>query len=98
MFPAVLAAAGYPGDYHKGAVISGLDQDVADTRVFHAGTALEGGEVVTTGGRVLCVVGMGKSVAAAQAKAYERIKQLGFEGMQYRTDIGYRAVARETRR
>ncbi len=94
----VLAAAGYPGDYHQGAVISGLDQDVADTRVFHAGTALEGGEIVTTGGRVLCVVGMGKTVAAAQAKAYERIRQLGFEGMQYRTDIGYRAVAREARR
>jgi phosphoribosylamine--glycine ligase len=91
----VLAAGGYPGNYAKGAVISGLDDATPDAYVFHAGTELSDGQVTTTGGRVLCVVGLGKSVRAAQAHAYARIARISWDGMQYRTDIGYRAVARE---
>ena len=91
----VLAAAGYPGDYPKGAVISGLDDRMLHTQVFHAGTALAHGEVVTNGGRVLCVVGIGNSVREAQAQAYARIDGIRWDGMQYRRDIGYRAIARE---
>ena len=91
----VLAAGGYPGDYAKGAIIRGLDAGMLDTRVFHAGTALKDGQVVTSGGRVLCVVGVGKTVRAAQANAYARIAGIEWDGMHYRKDIGYRAVARE---
>jgi len=92
----VLAAGGYPGSYAKGAVISGLDAEESDTRVFHAGTALVDGEVVTAGGRVLCVCAFGDTVAAAQAAAYARVNTIGWDGMFYRKDIGYRAVRRET--
>ncbi len=92
----VLAAAGYPGDYPKGDVIEGLNgADSADAKIFHAGTALKDGQVVTAGGRVLCAVGLGNSVSEAQAKAYELTKKISWEGMFYRNDIGYRAVARE---
>jgi len=92
----VLAAAGYPGDYAKGDVISGLDEaDTPDCKVFHAGTRMDGNTCVTNGGRVLCVSGLGASVSAAQAAAYERISRLHWRGMFYRPDIGYRAVARE---
>ena len=91
----VLAAGGYPGDYAKGAVIEGLDDNLPDTRVFHAGTAEQSGQVVTSGGRVLCVVGVGKGVRDAQAKAYARVDRLHWDGMHCRRDIGYRAVARE---
>ena len=92
----VLAAGGYPGDYAKGLPITGLDQQLPDTKVFHAGTVLKDGEYQTSGGRVLCVVGLGKSVRGAQERAYARVRQIAFDGMQYRQDIGYRAVARET--
>ena len=92
----VLAAGGYPGDYAKGAAIDGLAQDLPDTRVFHAGTAARGNEVVTSGGRVLCVVGIGRSVREAQARAYARIAGIRWDGMQFRRDIGYRAIARES--
>jgi len=92
----VLAAGGYPGDYAKGMPITGLDQQLPDTKVFHAGTVLKDGEYQTSGGRVLCVVGLGKSVRGAQERAYARVRQIAFDGMQYRQDIGYRAVARET--
>lgn len=90
----VMAAPGYPGDYPKGAAID-LGQDIEDTKVFHAGTTMSGGQPVTSGGRVLCVTALGSGVTEAQAKAYERLKTVQFEGAEYRTDIGYRAVERE---
>jgi phosphoribosylamine--glycine ligase len=92
----VLAAGGYPADVRKGDVISGLDDaDGADARVFHAGTAERDGQVITAGGRVLCATALGADVAEAQQRAYALAARLHFEGMQYRHDIGYRAVARE---
>ena len=90
----VMAASGYPGDYPKGATIS-LGQDIEDTKVFHAGTGMNRNRPVTSGGRVLCVTALGSGVTEAQTKAYERLKTVQFEGAKYRTDIGYRAVARE---
>ena len=90
----VMAAPGYPGDYPKGSAIR-LGQDMADTKVFHAGTAMNNDQAVTSGGRVLCVTALGSGVTEAQAKAYERLKTVQFEGAEYRTDIGYRAVERE---
>ena len=90
----VMAAPGYPGDYPKGSAIR-LGQNMADTKVFHAGTAMSNDQLVTSGGRVLCVTALGSGVTEAQAKAYERLKTLQFEGAEYRTDIGYRAVERE---
>ena len=92
----VLAAGGYPDSYRKGDVIHGLDAAARlEGKVFHAGTALQGENTVTSGGRVLCAVGMGYSVTEAQAAAYELAQAIHWEGMYYRTDIGYRAVARE---
>ena len=92
----VLAAAGYPGDYPKGDEISGLDgADSADAKIFHAGTATKDGNVVTAGGRVLCAVGLGNTVSEAQRNAYTLCKKISWNGMFYRHDIGYRAVARE---
>jgi phosphoribosylamine--glycine ligase len=92
----VLAAGGYPGDYAKGAVISGLDHaDTADAKVFHAGTTVKDGQIVTNGGRVLCATALGATVTEAQRKAYEQVKKIAWDGMTYRRDIGYRAVARE---
>ena len=90
----VMAASGYPGDYPKGATIT-LGQDIEDTKVFHAGTGMNRNRPVTSGGRVLCVTALGSGVTEAQTKAYERLKTVQFEGAEYRTDIGYRAVARE---
>ena len=92
----VLAAGGYPLEYHQGDVISGLDGESVDTRVFHAGTRLDDrGQVVTSGGRVLCVVGLGESVRQAAAKAYERLNGITWENVYYRRDIGHRAISRE---
>ena len=91
----VLAAGGYPADYPKGDVISGLDAERDATKVFHAGTRLEGDDCVTNGGRVLCVVGLGESVSTAQQNAYARVDGIDWNGMFCRRDIGYRAVARE---
>ncbi|MCA7001292.1 phosphoribosylamine--glycine ligase [Dickeya solani] len=92
----VLAAGGYPADYRNGDVISGLPtQDAADGKVFHAGTQLNGDDVVTNGGRVLCVTALGHSVAEAQQRAYELAKPISWEGSFCRSDIGYRAIARE---
>jgi len=92
----VLAAGGYPESYRKGDVISGLPaHDDEDAKVFHAGTAEKDGQIVTAGGRVLCVVGLGESVSAAQARAYALVEQIHWDGMFYRKDIGYRAAARE---
>ena len=94
----VMAAAGYPGSYDKGHPIAGLDAAVPNTKVFHAGTAIEGDRVVTSGGRVLCVCGLGEDVSEAQHRALERIGTIGWNGAWHRRDIGHRAVAREFRR
>jgi phosphoribosylamine--glycine ligase len=92
----VMAAGGYPGTYRKGDVISGLPrQPQTDCKIFHAGTALEHGAVVTSGGRVLCVTALGATVDAAQKRSYELVKKIQWRGVQYRTDIGHRAIARE---
>jgi phosphoribosylamine--glycine ligase len=92
----VLAAGGYPDSYNKGDVITGLDDtDTESTKVFHAGTAEKNGKVVTSGGRVLCACALGNSVTEAQQKAYEVVKKINWDGVYYRTDIGYRAIARE---
>ena len=92
----VLAAHGYPDTVRKGDEIRGLDAAAAlPGKVFHAGTALEGGKVVTSGGRVLCAVGLGGTVEAAQQQAYALVDAIDWDGMQCRRDIGYRAVARE---
>jgi len=94
----VLAAGGYPGDYAKGVAIRGLDAAVsAEGKVFHAGTALADGQVVTAGGRVLCATALGNSVSEAQANAYALAAPLDWDGCFYRRDIGYRAIARERR-
>jgi phosphoribosylamine--glycine ligase len=92
----VLAAGGYPDNYAKGEPISGLpESEVEDRKVFHAGTSEKDGQVVTNGGRVLCATALGHSVAEAQQKAYELTRQISWKDVYYRTDIGYRAVARE---
>jgi phosphoribosylamine--glycine ligase len=92
----VLAAGGYPGSYAKGKVISGLDGADSNTqKVFHAGTTTDGGDVVTSGGRVLCVVGLGDSVAQAAQDAYSAVDKIDWEDMVFRRDIGHRAIARE---
>lgn len=92
----VMAAGGYPDSYKKGDVISGLDDvDSADMRVFHAGTAFDNNNVVTAGGRVLCVTALGEGVAAAQQQAYAGVAKIHWQDAYYRTDIAYRAVARE---
>jgi phosphoribosylamine--glycine ligase len=92
----VLAAGGYPLDYAKGDVISGLDAvEGDDVKVFHAGSRLDGDHVVTNGGRVLCVVGLGEDVSRAQRVAYRAVGKLDWQGVYCRGDIGYRAVARE---
>ena len=92
----VLAAGGYPGSYDKGDVISGLEgADSVDAKVFHAGTTEKNGQVVTAGGRVLCATALGNSVSDAQQRAYELTRSIDWNGVYYRNDIGYRAVARE---
>ncbi|HZX30229.1 MAG TPA: phosphoribosylamine--glycine ligase [Rhodocyclaceae bacterium] len=91
----VLAAANYPDTPKKGDVISGLPEGGEDFHVFHAGTAEKDGQVVTSGGRVLCVTALGENVKLAQKRAYEVVTQIHFEGMQMRRDIGYRAMKRE---
>ena len=90
----VMAAGGYPGDYAGGDEITGLDKDLLDTKVFHAGTRDADGKVVTAGGRVLCVVGLGGSVEMAQALAYERVDLIGWRNRYFRKDIGHRAIGR----
>ncbi|MGB0722024.1 MAG: phosphoribosylamine--glycine ligase [Gammaproteobacteria bacterium] len=92
----VMAAGGYPGSYGKGDVISGLEAaEQAGCKVFHAGTTERDGAVVTSGGRVLCVVAEGESVSEAQRKAYAGVDRIHWDGAYVRRDIGYRAVARE---
>lgn len=92
----VLAAGGYPAEYAKGDVISGLpQQEVAGEKVFQAGTTTNDGDIVTNGGRVLCATALGDSVSDAQQRAYALAKKISWNGMFYRNDIGYRAIARE---
>ncbi|NOX76271.1 MAG: phosphoribosylamine--glycine ligase [Gammaproteobacteria bacterium] len=93
----VLAAGGYPGDYAKGTAIAGLDDaENSDTaKIFHAGTLKKDGQTVTAGGRVLCAVGLGDTVSTAQQRAYSLAQKISWDGMFYRDDIGYRAIARE---
>ena len=88
----VLAAANYPDTPRSGDIIFGLPKDDPDYHVFHAGTALKDGNVVTNGGRVLCVTALGDSVKIAQRRAYEIADQIHFDGCQMRHDIGYRAI------
>jgi len=88
----VLAAAGYPGEPRQGDPIHGLDTVVPECKVFHAATALEGDVVVTRGGRVLCVTALGETVRQAQREAYDGVACIRFDGMQYRSDIGARAL------
>ncbi|MFZ3152992.1 phosphoribosylamine--glycine ligase [Pseudomonas sp.] len=92
----VIAAGGYPADYAKGDVIEGLDAAAQlEGKVFHAGTALKDGQIVTAGGRVLCATAIGRTVEQAQQQAYRLAEKIRWNGSFYRNDIGYRAIARE---
>ena len=93
----VLAAGGYPGSYRGGDVISGLSHitESKDQKVFHAGTAMVDGNVVTSGGRVLCATAMGDTVSAAQVSAYEVAANIKWDDVYLRNDIGWRAIIRE---
>jgi phosphoribosylamine--glycine ligase len=91
----VMAAGGYPLDPKKGDTLRGLPAETEDCKVFHAGTATgPNSTVVTSGGRVLCVTALGDSVRTAQQRAYIGVQSIQFDGMQYRNDIGYRAIKR----
>jgi phosphoribosylamine--glycine ligase len=92
----VMAAGGYPEQYRKGDAIAGLPDREEDFKVFHAGTDLKDGQVVTNGGRVLCVTALGTTVTAARKRAYDIVARIRWDGVYYRRDIGYQAVARET--
>jgi len=92
----VLAAGGYPSNYDKGERINGLPTSPNESaKVFHAGTRMDGEDVVTSGGRVLCVVGLGDSVADAQAVAYALTGKINWNNVYYRNDIGHRAISRD---
>jgi phosphoribosylamine--glycine ligase len=88
----VIAAAGYPNEPHKGDAITQLPDEREDCITFHAGTALEDDQLITSGGRVLCVTALGETVRAAQKRAYDAVDEVAFDGMQFRRDIGYRAL------
>ncbi len=90
----VMASAGYPGEPRKGDEIHGLPPDAEDLHVFHAATTERGGRLVTSGGRVLCVTALGDKVQIAAQRAYGAVEKIRFEGMQFRTDIGRRALQR----
>lgn len=93
----VLAAGGYPDSYKKGDIISGLENtETESSKVFHAGTANNDGNVVTNGGRVLCAVALGNSVTEAQKLAYQVVDKISWKDLYYRIDIGHRAIARES--
>jgi phosphoribosylamine--glycine ligase len=93
----VLAAGGYPNDYTKGNIISGLANTYSDNaKVFHAGTDHQGDNIITNGGRVLCAVSLGNSVTEAQQAAYQLARSIHWDNMYYREDIGYRAIERES--
>jgi phosphoribosylamine--glycine ligase len=88
----VIAAPGYPANPRKGDAITGLSADAEDVAVFHAGTTQVGGQLMTSGGRVLCVTALADGVRQAQQRAYQVVQGIHFEGMQYRADIGFRAL------
>ena len=88
----VLASGGYPLAFETGDIIAGLDDNAPDSKVFHAGTAFDEGRVVTSGGRVLCVVGLSETIAGAQQRAYQRVEKLKWRAMYYRKDIGFRTL------
>jgi phosphoribosylamine--glycine ligase len=88
----VMAAAGYPDAPRKDDLISGIPAETADAVTFHAGTTLNGERLTTSGGRVLCVVGLGDSVKMAQKQAYNVVDAIHFNGAQFRRDIGWRAL------
>ena len=88
----VLAAHAYPGQPRTGDVIKGLPAETSDAKVFHAATQRSGQDVATSGGRVLCVTAVADNVRQAQQKAYDLVRNIQFDGMQYRTDIGHRAI------
>jgi phosphoribosylamine--glycine ligase len=90
----VMAAHGYPDAPRRGDIITGIADETADSVTFHAGTTLNGDKLTTSGGRVLCVVGLGDSVKVAQKRAYQAVDQIHFDGMQFRRDIGWRAMKR----
>ena len=90
----VLAAGGYPLNPRKGDVIKGVPAESADAMVFHAGTSLQGRDLLTAGGRVLCATALGDSVKQAQQRAYEVLQDIHFDGVQFRQDIGHRAIKR----
>lgn len=93
----VMAAGGYPGDYAKGDVMEGLPaRSESDCKIFHAGSRVENGRVLTNGGRVLCVTALGESVSSAQRRAYETVKAIHWNRVYYRRDIGWRAIERES--
>lgn len=91
----VLAAGGYPGHYRQGDVITGIPAETESTKVFHAGTKFKDGELVTSGGRVLCATALGHTVTEAQANAYGVTRQIEWDGVFYRNDIAWRAIERE---
>jgi phosphoribosylamine--glycine ligase len=90
----VVAARGYPDDPAKGDAIDGIPQATGDCKVFHAGTRLDNGRLVTSGGRVLCVTALGDALRIARSRAYETLAPIRFAGMQFRKDIGHRALKR----
>ena len=87
-----MASANYPAKPKLGDVIEGLDKTIEDAYTFHAGTTLQDGKIITSGGRVLCVTALGETVKFAQQQAYRLINDIQFNGAQYRKDIGYRAI------
>lgn len=91
----VLAAGGYPFDYNKGDIISGIPAETADAKTFHAGTKVHAGNTTTNGGRVLCACALGDSVEDAQIKAYQTVGAIHWDNVYFRTDIGHRAISRE---
>jgi len=91
----VLAAGGYPGDYGKGFVIEGLDATQgSNIKVFHAGTAINGDDIVTSGGRVLCVTALADTIAVAQTECYQGADKISWDGVTLRRDIAWRAIKR----
>lgn len=91
----VLAAGGYPFDYEKGHLITGIPAETEDTKTFHAGTKMVDGKIATNGGRVLCTCALGDSVLDAQLKAYETVGSIDWDNVYFRTDIGHKAITRE---